>query len=85
MLRFEIMSWKQDDNLKDYKSNNKALLKSSDIVKYKHKINKAANTWKTESQDAFRKFIYSPTKKTAVYQGNKYQYIYIISIKYVIN
>ena len=65
-----MMAWEENEpNIQDFKSNNRALLKSSDIVKYKNKINKASNNWKTESQDAFRKFIYSPKKKTALFQG----------------
>lgn len=58
-----------EPNIHDFKSNNRALLKSSDIVKYKQQINRSNTAWKTESQDAFRKFIFSPSKKTAVFQG----------------
>lgn len=64
------MSWEEKDrNIHDFKSNNRNLLKSSEIVKYKHQINRGGNIWKTENQDAFRTFIYSPTKKSAVFPG----------------
>jgi len=64
------MAWEEKEpNLHDFKSNNRALLKSSDIVKYKQQINRGGAIWKTENQDAFRKFIYSPSKKSALFQG----------------
>jgi len=65
---FDILSW--NDSAKEawnYTTKNKSLLESSALSKLKYKLKKAGSNWCTESMDQFRKFAYSPNKKTAIY------------------
>jgi len=62
---FELLSWKDDnEGLFNYTKKDKEVIESNPANKLKYKINKSQSHWVTENMDQFRKFAYSPSKKT---------------------
>lgn len=63
------MTWKDDEKeIWNYQSQNKQILHSDDLTRFKKKIKKSDTNWKSESHDVYRKFVYSPSKKS-MFQG----------------
>jgi hypothetical protein len=62
---FQLLSWNEEEVLAaDFTTKNKELISTSALGQFKYKINKSNTNWVTENMDQFRKFAYSPEKKT---------------------
>jgi hypothetical protein len=65
---YALLSWKDEpEEIWDYTVRDKERIEINPINKIKYKIKKSESKWVTESMDQFRKFVYSPDKKKAVF------------------
>lgn len=62
---FQLLSWQEGDQAgSEYTTKNKELVSTSALGQFKYKINKSSTNWVTETMDQYRKFAYSPEKKS---------------------